>query len=304
MTKKIIHIKSINQLHKLLDYKPTKHPLVTLIKYDDIDFSIIPENTKVILDFYAISLKSMSSGVLKYGRQHIDFDEASMICTSPGQVVSVNEPDDDWKVKGWGLYFHPDLIRNSFLGEKINDYRFFSYQEHEALHVSEAENQVLKNVLQTIKQEYSLNLDVFSTDLIISNIEVLLNYCKRFYGRQFITRQAFHSDFVSRFEKLIKTYFDNQMTLEKGLPSVKYCAEQLALSPNYLSDLLKQETGKTTQEHIHFHLIEKAKDKLLNTNETINEIAYGLGFEQAQNFSRLFKRKTGESPKVFRQAYN
>lgn len=301
---KTINIKSISQLHKLLNYGAPKHPLVTLINYGDIDFSSMPEDTKAIIDFYAISIKNISSGKFIYGRKNIDFEEAAMLCTSPGQTVAVNAPDEGWQVNGWGLYFHPDLIRNSFLSTKIKDYSFFSYRENEALHVSEAENQTLQTVLKTIQQEYSLNIDVFSTDLIISNIEVLLNYCKRFYGRQFVTRRNYHSDIVVRFEDLLNKYFEKAASQNMGLPTVKYCANELALSANYLSDLLKQETGKSAMEHIHFHLIETAKNLLADPTYSISEIAYDLGFEQAQNFTRLFKKKTGESPSVYRAGLN
>lgn len=299
-----LEIKSISQLRKLLKCNPPKHPLVTLINYSDIDFSLVANNTKIVIDFYSISLKTISNGAFFYGRKNIDFEEAAMFCASPGQTISVDGINQGWEIDGWGLYFHPDLIRNSFLGKKIDEYSFFSYSEDEALHVSDDENKMLQTVLNTVKREYSLNMDAFSTDLIISNIEVLLNYCKRFYGRQFVTRSSYHNDIVIKFEGILKAYFQNKTSLKAGLPTVKYCANALNLSPNYLSDLLKQETGKSAIEHIHFHLVQLAKDRLTGTDASISEIAYDLGFEQSQNFSRFFKKKTGESPSAYRAHLN
>ena len=301
----IINIKSISQLHKILNCAPPKHPLISVINYEQVDFSSVSNSTKFVTDFYTVSLKKLSSGSnLYYGRKHIDFDDAAMLCMSPGQVITMRGLEEGWYAQGWGLYFHPDLIRNSFLNKKIKAYNFFNYSDNEALHISDNEKLTIQAVLNTIQQEYSLNIDVFSHDLIVSNIEVFLNYLKRFYGRQFITRASYHSDIIIKFDNLLRNYFKTENVKTLGTITVKYCAEKLALSPNYLSDLLKQETGKTAIEHIHYNLIETAKDLLLNTNESISSIAYDLGFEQPQNFSRLFKKKTGESPKEYRTQLN
>jgi AraC-like DNA-binding protein len=204
-------------------------------------------------------------------------------------------------MQGWALFFHPDLIRKHHLGKHMKEYTFFSYDAYEALHLSDQEKQMITTIVKTIETEYSQNLDVYSQDLIVSHIEVLLNYCKRFYGRQFLTRTHVNKDVISRFEEFIKGYFDSERPETEGLPTVKYCAQEMGYSTNYLSDLLKKETGKNTQEHVHFYVIEKAKTLLLGTEEPVNVIAYSLGFEYPQHFSKLFKKKTGMSPTAYRQ---
>jgi AraC-like DNA-binding protein len=277
---KVFKISSISQLHKVLHYEAPKHPLITLIDFSGISLDPKNDGAQFSTDFYAITLKKMSSGGFLYGRKDYDFDEAAMLCTAPGQSITVSGIDENWGIEGWGLFFHPDLIRNSFLSSKIKDYSFFTYSENEALHLSETENKTLQSVIDVIQHEYSLNLDHFSRDLIISNIEVLLNYCKRFYGRQFITRSGHHHDVLVRFEALLKDYFQSDQLRDLGLPTVKYCADKLAFSANYLSDLLKQESGKTSMEHIHYYLIEKAKDLLADPSLSISDVAYDLGFEQ------------------------
>ena len=196
--------------------------------------------------------------------------------------------------------FHPDLIRNSALANKMKEYSFFSYAAHEALHVSEKERETITNIARAIRNEYSKNLDIYSHELILSNLELMLNHCKRFYGRQFITRVAVNKDIIARFEDFLRSYFDSDKPEKLGLPSVKYCAKEMGYSPNYLSDLLRKETGKNTQDHVYFHLLEKAKDLLIGTNSPVYEIAYSLGFEYPQHFSKLFKQKTGRSPSEYR----
>jgi AraC-like DNA-binding protein len=207
------------------------------------------------------------------------------------------QTDDD---EGWTLAFHPDLIRKSNLANKIDTYSFFQYDVNEALHLSDDERKTLEELLDKIEKEYSQNLDRHSQNLIISNIELLLDYCIRFYDRQFYTRSNLNVDVVSRFENLLKDYYKTDKVIDLGIPSVKYCAQELNLSTNYLSDLLKKETGKTAQEHIHLFVIEKAKNYLLNSSNSISEIGYDLGFEYPQHFSNLFKSKTGLSPSEYR----
>ena len=297
--KEVIKINSISKLHEIFGYKKPVHPLISLINFSKVKFQISNETTRVVLGFYCIMLKKLNQGEVKYGRKDIDFNEAALLCMSPEQLTFSSGIEESGSAEGWGLYFHHDLIRSSFLNDKIKSYSFFSYDMNEALHLSDKEKNTLYTVVQTIQEEFSANLDNHSHDLIISNIEVLLNYCKRFYGRQFITRSQHNKGIVSQFEKLISDYFDSEQVKLNGLPSVKYCAEKLNLSPNYLGDLLKQETGKSAIEHIHYHLIEKAKDLLLNSGQSISEIAYDLGFEQPQNFSKVFKKKTGVSPREY-----
>ncbi len=298
--KDIVKINSISKLHELMGYSKPKHPLISVVDFSTIKYCGGQKISRTITGFYSVMLKRINSGKFTYGRKDYDFEEATLICMAPEQITIVKGVEDSWAAEGWGLFFHPDLIRRSFLNEKIEEYSFFSYNENEALHLSENENETLLSLLKVIEHEYSINIDTFSKDLIISNIEVLLNYCKRFYGRQFITRSHYNNDIVFQFEQLVSSYIETEETVLNGLPSVKYCADKLNFSPNYLSDLLKQETGKSALEHIHYHLIEYAKNLLLNSSESITEIAFGLGFEQPQNFSKMFKKKVGMSPKEFR----
>lgn len=295
-----VKINSISKLHEFFGYpyKPT-HPLITLIDFSKIDVYAIKSGTRKMFGFYSVTLKKLKGAGIIYGRKDYDFSEASLLCMAPEQLSIVTDVEKDAFIEGWGLFFHPDLIRTSSLNDKIKEYTFFSYNMNEALHLSGKEKNTLNSVLQTIEEEFSGKLDHYSHDLIASNLEVLLNYCNRFYGRQFITRSHHSKSIVSRFEEILSDYFESDLAKENGLPSVKYCADQLHLSSNYLGDLLKQETGKSAIDHIHYYLIEKAKSLLLNSSDSISEIAYDLGFEQRQSFSKLFKKKTGMSPKVY-----
>jgi len=297
---KILRIESISQINEMVGYEKLKHPLITLLEPWKVKMIPVIEQ-KIIMSLYSISLKTGHECKIKYGRQNYDFKEGTLMCLAPGQTMEPLSTSDKSELNGWVLIFHPDLISKSALGKKINEYTFFSYDSHEALHLSDQERQTVTDIVKAIKVEYSQNLDVHSQDLIISNIELLLNYCKRFYGRQFITRTNVYKDVVIRFEEFLKSYFDSDKPESQGLPSVKYCAQEMCYSPNYLSDLLKKETGKNTQEHIHFYLIEKAKIMLLGTQEPVNRIAHSLGFEYPQHFSKLFKDKTGMSPAEYRK---
>ncbi|MDN4165898.1 helix-turn-helix transcriptional regulator [Cytophagales bacterium LB-30] len=295
-------INSISQAHQSVGLPPPKHPLVSVVKTVDYKPTINFRGLKVINNLYQITLKQLGCGNLMYGKNSYDYEDGTLIFTSPGQVtifqgeMSVENKTD----KGWTLAFHPDLIRKSSLADKINQYSFFNYEVNEALHLSEDELKTIEELLDKIVKEYSQNLDKHSQNLIISNIELLLDYCTRFYDRQFFTRSNLNLDLVSKFEKLIKRYYETEDVDEKGLPNVQYLAKQLNFSSNYLSDLLKKETGKTAQEHIHLFIIEQAKNKLLNSKSSISEIGYSLGFEYPQHFSNLFKLKTGFSPSEYR----
>ena len=294
----IYKVQTISELHEIAGFEKPKHPLVTVIDYSKVNVNDTPESGSFICSFYSVNFKKHCNFV--YGRQAFDHKEGTLHCTAPEQIITFDRKKEAGNSEGWGLYFHPELIRNTAFGKKINEYSFFSYAENEALHLSEQEKQTLLSILKQMENEYNTNIDHFSHDLIISNIELLLNYCKRFYGRQFITRTNQNKDVIVRFEEFITDYFYSHKLKNDGIPTVKYCAEAMNLSPNYFSDLLKSETGKNTQEHIHYHLLEKAKTMLANSNQSINEIAYDLGFEYPQNFSKLFKKKIGVSPTLYR----
>ncbi len=235
-----------------------------------------------------------------YGRNRYDFDEGVMIFTAPNQVQQVTKAQKLNEIKGWMLFFHPDLIRNTSLRKNIDNYKFFDYDVHEALHLSDAEQQTITECVNMIKQEISERIDNHSQSVIASSLELLLNLSNRYYERQFTTRKNNNSDTVTKIEKLLKEYFKSDELKNAGLPTVKYLADNVHLSASYLSDLLKKETGMNTQDHIHYYLIEEAKNILLNTNNSVSEVAYALGFEYPQYFSKLFKLKTGKTPVEYR----
>lgn len=294
----VYRVKSISELHAIAGFEKPKHPLVSVIDYSKVNVKNTPGARSYVCSFYTVNFKKNCQ--FQYGRQHFDHQEGTLHCTAPEQILTYDRKRDKGSSEGWGLYFHPELIRNSSLGKKIHEYSFFSYSENEALHLSDEEKQTLLSVLIHLENELNANIDHYSHDLILSNIELLLNYCKRFYGRQFITRTNRNKDVIVRFEEFIRDYFNSTEPVNKGLPTVKYCADAMNLSSNYFSDLLKSETGKNTQEHIHYYLLEKAKTMLVNSGISINEIAFELGFEYSQNFSKLFKSKVGVSPTEYR----
>ncbi len=295
-------INTISQAHQSLGLLPPKHPLVSVVRTADFRPAIDFNGLKVVNNLYQITLKNIGCGNLTYGKNTYDYEEGTLVFTSPGQVIIFEGemPAENTNDKGWTLAFHPDLIRKSSLADKIDNYSFFNYDLNEALHLSDEELKTIEELLDKIIKEYSQNLDKHSQNLIISNIELLLDYCTRFYDRQFYTRTNINVDFVSKFEKLLKTYYDRGKVEEIGLPNIQYLSQKLNFSPNYLSDLLKKETGKTAQEHIHLFVINKAKNSLLNSNSSISEIGYSLGFEYPQHFSSLFKKKVGVSPLEYR----
>lgn len=295
-------IDSISQAHVSLGLDKPKHPLVSVVYAKDIKSNSDFQNVKVVNNLYQITLKQTGCGKLLYGKNSYDYEEGTLVFTAPGQVTQFDGEmqSESGDIEGWTLAFHPDLIRKSSLAGKISQYTFFNYDINEALHLSDDERKTVEDLLDKVIKEYSQNLDQHSQNLIISNIELFLDYCVRFYDRQFYTRTNLNSDIVSRFEKLLISYYQGDKVNEIGLLSVNYCSNELNLSSNYLSDLLKKETGKTAQEHIHLHIIEKAKNNLLNSKDSVSEIGYALGFEYPQHFSNLFKSKTGFSPREYR----
>lgn len=298
-----INIKSISDLHRILGCAPPKHPSISFIRFSEMEVPDIADfGTIISTHFYIISLKTIA-GKIKYGRNHYDFEEGTMMFTAPNQVLHPENLINDVKdVDGWSLFIQPELFHGTHLGQEIDSYSYFNYETNEALHLSIEEKEKITTTIQNIVSEYSQNLDQHSNSLILSNLEVLLNYCKRFYDRQFYTRSSNNKGIVLKVEKLLKAYFQSEKPHVLGLPTVKYCAEQLHLSPNYLSDLLKKETGKNTKEHIDYYLLEKAKNLLLSNELNIKEIAYDLGFESPKSFSKLFKKKLGVTPSTYRNS--
>lgn len=300
---KYIDINSISQLHRLMGLPKPLHPLISLIKMDEVQSSEKSEELYFLLDFYGVSLKKNISGKLKYGQKYYDFDEGVLAMTAPKQILSVDSKDS-YKVSGYWLVFHSDFIINYPLGKVIKDYGFFSYAVNEALHLSDKEEKMLEGIFKNIEQEYQTSVDQFSQDVMISHLELFLNYCNRFYNRQFLTRKRAGNDMLSKMEELLDEYFKKENLIELGLPTVQYFAEKINVSSNYLSDMLRTLTGHSTQQHIHNKLIEKAKEILVTTNLSVSEIAYLLGFEHPQSFSKFFKNKTNLTPIEFRASFN
>jgi len=298
-------IKTINEFHQVRGLPKPEHPLISVVDYAAIRHS--PENnlTSWFLDFYSISLKRTSNTKMKYGQQEYDFDEGVMFFMAPGQVFSVEVNNNvASNHSGWILLIHPDFLWNTSLAKTIKQYEYFGYSVNEALFLSDKEETTITGLIRNIQQEYHSNIDPFSQSIIISQIETLLNYSERFYQRQFITRKKTNHQILDRLEKLLADYFNDEDLTTKGLPTVQSIAESLNVSPSYLSGVLKTLTGQSTQQHIHDKLIEKAKEKLSTTSLSVSEIAYELGFEHPQSFSKLFKTKTNLSPLEFRQSFN
>lgn len=293
---------TLSEIHRIFGLPAPLHPLISLIenKNNDLDASKVPAS--FIHCFYKISYKKNLSGKLKYGQHFYDFDEGGMFFTSPNQVSSNAENNGDHT--GYTLLIHPDYLMNYPLAKKIKEYGFFSYSANEALHLSDTEKTVIISIFKNIENELQSRIDDFSHDVIISQIESLLTYSNRFYRRQFITRKAVSHDLLHRLEEILEYYFKDEHTLKHGLPTVQLLAEQLNLSPGYLSDMLRSLTGQNAQQHIHNKLIEKAKEKISTTNLSISEIAYELGFEHPSSFNKLFKSKTKLSPSEFRESFN
>lgn len=293
---------SISELHRALGLPKPLHPLVSLVDYASVKTDTTEIAKGMVLNFYKVSYKKNFSGKVKYGQHYYDFDEGGLSFFSPNQLISAVEEDADYG--GYTLLFHPDFIRNFPLGKKIKDYGFFSYAVNEALYLSEKEKEIATGIFSNIQHELESAIDHFSQEVMISHIELLLNYSKRFYSRQFITRQAANNDLLTQLETLLSEHFDSDQALMKGLPTVQELAAKLHVTPHYLSDMLRTLTGQNTQQHIHQKMIEKAKEILSTTNLTIAEIAYQLGFEHPQSFNKIFKRKTKMSPVEYRESFN
>ena len=295
-------IETISEFHRLAGLPRPEHPLISVIKLEEV--KRIAEKMPVgqMRDFYTISLKHHDAGNFNYGQQQYDVEGGVMYFMAPGQVFGpLAAGEKEMKMSGWGLFIHPDYLWNTPLAKGIKEYDYFSYSVNEALHLSEKEEDIIGRLMQTIQREYVANTDQFSQDIIIALVEVLLKYADRFYHRQFLTRKIENHQLLERLDVLLTNYFDETDLAERGLPSVLFIADKLAISPNYLSNLLKVLTGRNTQQHIQDKLLEKAKEKIAATHLSVSEIAYALGFDHPQSFSRLFKAKTGLSPLAFRQ---
>lgn len=300
MDETIIHSKSITEIRTVFGLDKPTHPLITILDTQKLAYGEEAVGKRFSSDLYCIALKDSKCGI-DYGRNSYDFDDGVLIFTAPKQIITVKKPQALNEVKGWMLYFHPDLIRNTVLGSKIDTYNFFNYEVHEALHLSENEQKTLHQIVQLIQDEIKERIDNHSQQVLVSNIELLLNYSKRFYERQFNTRSANNSDMVAKVESLLKTYYSGHQIVEKGQPTIQYLAEQCHLSASYLSDLLKKETGRSAKDHINDFLVEKAKQLLLSSTDSISGISYTLGFNYPHYFGRLFKQKTGKTPQEYRQ---
>lgn len=293
------HIKSISQVHSLFGLEKPLHPLITIIKeWPLTDFNF--NEVKITSDLYLMGMKGNVKGSFKYGRNSYDYEEGTLAFIGPNQVTQFENSTTEIDRNGWNILFHPDLIRKSSLGKTIKDFSYFNYGLSEALHVSDKEKSILLNLVERIENELEQNIDKHSQELIIANLESILKYCNRYYDRQFYTRTNLNKDLIERFENYLEQHFNSEDLVEKGIPTVTECGNALNMSGSYMSDLLKLETGRSAKDHIHAYIIEKAKTLLLSSQITVGEIAYDLGFDYSQHFSKLFKSKTGFSPAEFR----
>ena len=300
-----IRIKTITEYHRLTGLPKPEHPLISVINLESIKQPPADGPFSLFFDFYSISLKRGIRAKFKYGQQPYDFDEGVLFFMAPGQVFSFEFDKDKVQTpSGWMIFIHPDFLWNTSLAKTIKQYEYFNYSAYEALYLSDKEETLLTGIAQYMEQEYHANIDKFSESVIIAQLELLLTYGERFYQRQFITRKIASHEILTRLEDLLLAYFKSDALATKGLPTVTYIAESLNISPSYLTGLLKALTGQSTQQHLHHKLIELAKEKLSTTNLSVSEIAYQLGFEHLQSFSKLFKTKTKLSPLEFRQSFN
>jgi AraC-like DNA-binding protein len=302
----LYHFHTITEYHRAAGLPNPAHPLISLVHMDHLDRPLAQGTFSLIYDFYSISMKRVKNAKFKYGQQASDFDEGVLFFMSPGQVfgVEIEKGSVMHRPEGWMILIHPDFLWNTPLAKTIKQYEFFNYSVYEALYLSDKEETMLTTIAQNIEQEYHANIDRFSQSVIIAHLELLLTYSERFYQRQFITRKIASHEILIKLEDLLTNYFNSGALSQKGLPSVTYIAENLNISPGYLSGLLKSLTGQNTQQHLHNKLIELAKEKLSTTNLSVSEIAYELGFEHLQSFSKLFKIKTSLSPLEFRHSFN
>jgi len=305
MKSKNVHtLNTISQFHKMSGLPKPEHPSVSLVDYGLVEYQTDEKEISWVQKFYSIGLKRNIQGKFRYGQQQYDFDEGLLSFVAPGQLVHLTVEKPKIKPTGFLLLIHPDFIWKTSLSKNIKQYGFFGYAVNEALFLSEKEETVITDILLNIQREYHSNIDKFSQNIIIAQIELLLNYCERFYQRQFITRKKNSHQILERLENILDDYFNSDNIMNIGLPTVQHIASLLNVSPNYLGSLLKTLTGQNTQQHIHDKLIEKAKEKLSTTDLSVSEIAYELGFEHPQSFSKLFKTKTNLSPLEFRASFN
>ena len=303
--KDLRRIPTISEFHRSRGLPPPEHPLINVVDYADIRHSTDNNRRRWALDFYSISVKGGEYTRFTYGHQAGDFEGGSFFCMAPGQVYGVEiGPDYQPATAGWLLLVHPDFLWGTVLAKSIRQYNFFEYGVNEALFLSPREEATVNRTVDLIRQEYTGNIDKYSKRIICSHLENLLSYAERFYHRQFTTRHKANHEILVRLETLLTDYFANDDLGSRGLPSVQYVAEELHVSASYLGSMLRVHTGQSTQQHIHDHLIAKAKVRLSTTNLSVSEIAYTLGFEHSQSFSKLFRTKTGQSPSTFRAAFN
>ena len=297
MEKALLNIETVTEYDDMLGVE-TFHPLVSVI---DLSKARPMRHIRHTFSFYVVFLKDEKNCELIYGRQRYDYQKGSVVCLAPGQVIGIEDTGEVFQPQGYALCFHPDLIRGTNLGRNMKDYTFFSYEVNEALHLSDRERRTFIDCLIKIQEELEHSIDRLSRRLISTNIELLLNYCLRFYERQFVTRQDANRDILTRFEALLDRYFTGDNALQHGLPTVKYCASELCLSPNYFGDLIKKETGKTALDYIQHKIISLAKEQLLIPSNTVSSVSYNLGFQYPQHFTRVFKKATGMTPNEYRR---
>ncbi|SKC20348.1 helix-turn-helix domain-containing protein [Dyadobacter psychrophilus] len=292
----IIRFETVNQ-YNAFNQQETLHPLVTVI---DLSTASPRKKTSQYMGCYGIFLKDVVCGDLRYGKEYYDYQEGTLVFMSPGQVFTVENDGELYQPKGHALVFHPDLLLGTSLNGKMQEFSFFGYQVNEALHLSQRERQIVMDCFGKIKYELEHAIDKHSRKLIAANLELFLDYCTRFYDRQFLTRDTIHRGILAKFEALLSSYFSSEKPQTIGLPSVSYCAEELNLSAKYFGDLVKKETGQTAQEYIQMKVIEAAKERIFSSDKTVNEIAFELGFKYPQHFSRLFKQRIGQTPNEYR----
>ncbi|NIG55620.1 AraC family transcriptional regulator [Chitinophaga sp. Cy-1792] len=293
----IVKLDSISEYNDIRGVA-TLHPLVTVI--DLSKARPWPETKSYNFGLYGIYLKEVKCGELKYGRNLYDYQEGTLVFTGPGQVLTVQRQDKNYQPKGWALFFHPELLNGTTLGKHIQEYSFFSYDVNEALHLSEQERQIVYDCLLKIQYELQHAIDKHSRTLIVSNIELFLNYCIRFYDRQFITRDTTNRGVLQKFERLLADYFNSDKPVSIGLPTVAWCAKELHFSANYFGDMIKKETGISAQEYIQSKVIELAKERIFDLDKSVSQVAYELGFKYPQHFTRLFKQRVGSTPNAYR----
>lgn len=303
--KQTFRFNSISDFHAFCGLPNPEHPLISLIDYSKVKYPVNDNELKWVQNYYSIGLKRNVNAKFNYGQQEYDFDSGVLCFVSPLQFLSLEmKPDVEVEPTGYLLLIHPDFLWGTSLIKKIKSYEFFSYQINEALFLSDREEKIIVELFKNIEKEYQTNIDKFTQDLIVAQLELFLIYSERFYERQFFTRKKSSHELLARFEEVLSQYFDSGNLLENGIPSVKSIAEQMNISPNYLGSLLRIHTQQNTQQHIQNKIIDAAKERLSTTSLSVSEIAYELGFEHPQSFSKLFKQKTSQSPGEFRKLFN